>query len=83
MTRFDVWRRRSTPNWMPGLRAGLSFMWSQPPLHLSHTGPAPAGPIVAAMRERRKQLPFVLSGKKGPKSSCFRVGIAARIRAFG
>lgn len=76
----------------PGLRAGLSFMWSRLFPHL----PAPlptADATFADEIQHRKRSRFVLSSKKAeiapvsaqtpPFDSCFRVGKRLSIRAFG
>ena len=58
----DVWRRRSfLPLGMPGLRAGLSFMWSRPFPAASRVDMTRSADLVAAMIQQRKRLRFVLS----------------------
>jgi hypothetical protein len=52
------------PNGMPGLRAGLSLMWSQPPLHSDPNQPRAGAAIFAVIRKPRKALQFVLSRRK-------------------
>ena len=63
---------------MPGLRAGLSFSWSRPPLHRCERPHAPHAAFVAYIGDDGKRSRFVLSSRKCEKSSCFRVGIAEK-----
>jgi len=71
----DPVRRLATslhyPNGMPGLRAGLSFMWSQPPLHYD-----PTSHLLAAAQSQQSR------GCGRPYGSCFRGGKGKKARAF-
>ena len=77
------------PSRMPGLRAGLSFyaVTAIPSFRSIARVPASCrthaiGGTVAAKILLWKPSRFVLSSRIPRKSSCFRIGIGCRIRAF-
>ena len=86
---IDAAKHRSSHSRVPGLRAGHSFMWSQPV-------PKTAAPcdqfegIFGRIGAATKPLLFVLSTTDARKNSCFRRPLEIRfvlsttiIRAFG
>lgn len=71
---------KATP--MPGLVPGFVYLVTPSPF-IPITDRIVGSEIFAAMFWERKELRFVLSRRNHSKSSCYRVGISAAIRAFG